>query len=433
MRVLHSFIVVWALVGWAAAQADDFSADVPSVRTFLDQDTSYSPEERAQAEAAFAKLKAGASNMTPEAFNLAVAHIAALAHNGHTMLVPGVWMFQFNRIPLRTFVFADGMRVVHTPDGMRDLLGARIVSIDGRSAAELQKTFGQYFGAREGKRDEWSGFFVESPALLHAAGLAKANEQVDVQFELASGAKVTRTLKAALDAPKEEMFDHLDISRLVQHAAENAAPPATVPFYLQGERRAFAIASLTDLDAHYIQLRINKSFYEQKIDAFFAAATTAIKSSKLKNVVVDLRLDGGGDLNTTRDFLQALPGLLPNGRIFVLTSGRTFSAGIASTGYLKQAAPTRVTIVGEPIGDYLEFWAEGGFEVLPVSKGALLAATERHNYVTGCQEPDCHSSIRKHPIRVQSLEPDIAAPLTYADYRAGRDPALEAVRKALAK
>jgi hypothetical protein len=129
-----------------------------------------------------------------------------------------------------------------------------------------------------------------------------------------------------------------------------------------------------------------------------------------------------------------LPGLLPSdGRIFVLTSGRTFSAGIASAGYLKQAAPTRVKIVGEPIGDHLEFWAEGGFSLLPVSKAAVLAATERHNYITGCPEPDCHNSIRRHPIRVQSLEPDIAAPLTYADYRAGRDPALEAVRKALAK
>ena len=42
-------------------------------------------------------------------------------------------------------------------------------------------------------------------------------------------------------------------------------------------------------------------------------------------------------------------------------------------------------------------------------------------------------SIRENPIRVQSLEPDIAAPLTYADYRQGRDPALAAVRQALGR
>lgn len=163
-------------------------------------------------------------------------------------------------------------------------------------------------------------------------------------------------------------------------------------------------------------------------------ARKLIKQAKPKNAVVDLRWDGGGVLNTTRSFLQDLPSLLPKGgKIFVLTSGRTFSAGIASTGYLKQAGGERVTIVGEPIGDDVEFWAEGDFQMLVASKAALLLATERHNYQTGCWEADCHDSIRKHPIRVKSLEPEIAAPLTYADYRAWRDVALEAVRKALGK
>jgi C-terminal processing protease CtpA/Prc len=212
------------------------------------------------------------------------------------------------------------------------------------------------------------------------------------------------------------------------------AKPAAVPLYLSAPERAFLSKELPELDAHYLQLRINKSFYDQKIEDFFKEVRVAITRSKPKNIIVDLRLDGGGDLNTTRAFMQELALLAPaNGKIFVLTSGRTFSAGIASAGYLKQAAGERVLIVGEPIGDHLEFWAEGGIMELPVSKAYLLPATERHNYVTGCPEADCHRSIREHPIRVQSLEPDITAPLTYADYRAGRDPALEAVRKALGR
>jgi hypothetical protein len=51
--------------------------------------------------------------------------------------------------------------------------------------------------------------------------------------------------------------------------------------------------------------------------------------------------------------------------------------------------------------------------------------------MTGCPEPDCHQSIRDAPIKVDSLEPDIAAPLTYAAYRMGVDPALEAVKSRL--
>lgn len=431
------FVMVAALLAAlvpAVARADDFSGDMPKLREFLDLDTSYSPAERAEAEAAFVKLKADVSNISPAAFHLAVAHIAALSHNGHTMLPAGLWMFSFNRIPLRFHVFADGMYVVHAPDAMRDLIGARVVSIDGRTADELRVAFGQYFGAREGKRDEWVGFFIESPELLHEAGLAKARDRLEVALVLANGTTVTRAVQGALDAPNEELLNFLDVSRLVVYAAENVGPPGAVPFYLQGERRNFAATALPELDAVYVQIRVNKDFYEQKIEPFFDEARSLLKKIKPKNAVVDLRLDGGGDLNTTRDFLQALPSMIAkDGRIFVLTSGRTFSAGIASAGYLKQAAPERVTIVGEPIGDSLEFWAEGEFLLLRKSKAAVLYASERHNYMTGCQEADCHSSIRKFPIRVKSLEPDIATPLTYADYRAGRDVALEAVRKALGK
>ena len=426
------YLMAAALLVWLVpvAGADDFSGDTPKLREFLDLDTSYSPAERAEAEAAFVKLKASASNMSPAAFQLAVAHITALARNGHTLLATGVWQHQFNRVPVRAHFFADGLRVVYAPDTMRELMGARVTAIDGHSADALRTAFGMYYGGREGKRDEWAPFLLESPALLHAAGLGKSGERSVWQFELANGVKASRAFAGTMDPPKGEMFDFLDHSRLVTFAPENAQ--GGVPFYLSSPGKAFPSTVHADLDAFHFQLRINKSFYDQKIESFFAEARATLKKAKPQHVIVDLRLDGGGDLNTTRDFMQALPSLVP-GRIFILTSGRTFSAGISSAGYLKQAAPARVTIVGEPIGDYLEFWAEGGFVELPTSKAYVLAATERHNYVTGCPEKDCHISIREDPIRVSSLEPDIAAPLTYADYRAARDPALNAVRKALGK
>lgn len=426
-------LLCWPFVG-GPALAHDFSGDLPAVRDLLDRDKSYAAADRAEAEAAFTRLKAGAADMSPAAFQLAVAQIAALARNGHTMLLPGTWAFDFPRTPLRVHLFADGLRVVHAPAPLQDLLGARVLSIDGHGVEDLRQAFARYFGARTGKRDEWLGFFVEATALLHAAGLARAEDRVEAQFELAGGDKIARTLHAAANPPSEERFDFLDTSRLVTHAAENVTPPAAIPLYLQEPRRAFVIRALPELDAHYLQLRINKSFYEQKIEPFLAKARATLKKARTRHVIVDLRLDGGGNLNTTRDFFRQLPSLLrPGGRIFVLTSGHTFSAGIASAGYLEQAAPSRVTIVGEPIGDHLEFWAEGRFIELPVSKAVLLPSTERHNYRTGCQQPDCHRSIRLHPIRVDSLEPDIAVPFTYADYRAGRDPALEAVRQALGR
>jgi len=430
MRI--TVLVLLCLLGAISAApmyAEDFRGDMEHVRQFLDRDASYSPNERVQAESEFAKLRASASDMSRAAFQLAVARIAALTHNGHTMLLPGLWPHQFNRTPLHYYLFADGLFVIHAPEAMHELLGARVLSIDGHTVEELQETFAQYFGGRAGKRDEWMGFFVESPALLHAAGAARLEDGVELHLELANGSRVTKTLQAVLDPPQASPFEFLQTSRLVAHASENIMPAGAVPLYLADAGRAFRIAQPTEYDGHFLQLRTNVSHGDQEIDAFLSSASAILKRAKPRNLVIDLRFDGGGDLNTTRAFFQLLPTLTPgDGRIFALTSGRTFSAGIASLGYLKQAGGARVTIVGEPIGDELEFWAEGEVMELPVSRAALLYATERHNYVSGCPEPDCHRHVRDHPIRVTTLEPDIATPLTYADDRAGRDPALERVR-----
>lgn len=338
------------------AGAGDFSGDIPTLREFLNTDKSYTAEERARAEAAFEALKSKAGDLSLADFNLSVARIAAISMNGHTMSPPGVWPHRFNRIPLEFHAFADGVRVIHTPDDMREYLGARVVSIEGRDVAELTAIFGDYFGARAGKRNEWAPFFLESPALLKAAGLADSADRIEAVFELPGGETTTRLLDSRLDPPAGGIYDFFDNSRLVARAVENVGGAA--PLYLINDGEAFRSAPLAELDAWFIQLRINKSYYEQKIDAFIKCSLKDIERAKPEHLVVDLRLDGGGDLNTTRAFMQKLPELAP-GLIFIITSGRTFSAGIASAGYLKQSAPDRVFIVGEPIGDFLEFYAEG--------------------------------------------------------------------------
>ena len=59
------------------------------------------------------------------------------------------------------------------------------------------------------------------------------------------------------------------------------------------------------------------------------------------------RFNTGGNVMLTRDFLTSWPSRvsLP-GRLFVLESPITFSAGIVDVAYLKQAGGERVTLVG---------------------------------------------------------------------------------------
>lgn len=425
MKALLS-LAIFATLGNSTGWSADYRADIEIVEKLLAQDISFSAAERREAEAAFADLRQRADGLSVAAFQLAVARLFALAHNGHTMLVAGLWPSQFNRISARTQWFADGVFILDAQDPM--LIGRKLVALDGRAIEDLRRRFGELWGAVQAKRDDWLGYWLESPELLHAAGLADHPDRVTLHLADGQGRKSTAVLTAAVQPPAHGRYAFFHRSRLIEHLGANLAPNTPVPIYLAEPDKLFRAAPLPQWNAFYLQLRYNTHVGRQRVNEFVEAATAAVKEQRARYLIVDLRLDSGGDLNTTREFMQALPTFLPpNGRIFAITSGRTFSAGIASLGYLKQAGGDRVTIVGEPIGDELEYWAEGSLVELPICKAEVLPATERHNYQTGCPEPDCHGSIRKHPIRVRSLAPDLLTPLRYDDYRRGIDPALAVI------
>lgn len=427
MRNLWLVMGVATSLACVAASSEDFRGDLPVIRDFLDRDRAYNQEERAAAELAFQELSARAGNLSLAAFHLELAQLAALAGNGHTALFTQAWAEIFPRLPLELHVFADGLFVIHAPEALAELRGAQVLAIEGHDLKALERAFARYSGARDTNRRERMPPFLAAPALLQAAGLSTSKDHVSMKLRLAEGRVVTRRIDAASEAGSSPS------SPLVRRAVENVVG-APVPLFLSEPERMFRSVPLPELGALFIQLRANFSAGGEDIAAFGSSVLATVRAEKPRHLIVDLRFNGGGDLNTTRELFVTLPTLLPaHGRIFALTSGGTFSAGIASLGYLKQAGDSRVTIVGEPVGDFLEFYAEGRPMFLPVSGAVLLPATERHNYQTGCPEPDCHGSIRRRPIRVSSLEPDVKVPLTYADYRAGRDAALDAVRKALGR
>ena len=139
-------------------------------------------------------------------------------------------------------------------------------------------------------------------------------------------------------------------------------------------------------------------------------------------------MNGGGDYTTTYAFARALPQTTNGAPIYVFTSPWTFSAAITTVAALKDAGGEQVVIVGEEVGDRLDFWAEGGSFDLPNAFLQVHYATGRHVYDGPCTDPaSCFWLNERYPVRVRSLEPDIHAPLTFAAYRALRDPALDAV------
>jgi hypothetical protein len=408
------------------------AADAAYFTAFPTFDRAYTPATRAEAQRRTQALVAEARNLSHEKFVLRVAEIAALADNAHTAIGENAFRKNTPRLPLRTFLFADGLHVLWANLAFADLLGARIDAIDGKRIDDIYKVIRRYYGGTESRRRVRLIPMLESPALLQAAGLAAERNALTLTGVLANGTPFQRRIEA------EERGRAAWVSTTVrtlfplrpgqiENMVSFLKPSGNVPVYLQSSEKLFTLAPLPRAGL-YIGLSHNADADEGPIASFLDAALARIRTERPKFVVLDMRMNGGGDLTTTYAFAHALPGAAAGANIYVLTSPFTFSAAITTVAAVKEQGGGRVKIVGEEAGDRLDFWAEGGSFRLPNAFLTVSYAAGRHTYNTPCTDIEtCFWLNDRFPVRVATLKPDIAAPLTFAAYRNNRDPAMEAV------
>ncbi|MBI1210923.1 MAG: hypothetical protein GC190_05635 [Alphaproteobacteria bacterium] len=418
-----------------ASEADGRQRDALYFSAFTRYDRSYSSEARRQAEKLSAALIRDAHGLTRAQFILRVAQIAALANNGHTQISSAAFAKGVVALPLELNWFKEGLFILRTKADRAALLGARIDAIDGRPTEEVFVAAKKYVGGTDEHRRMLLTRFMRSPELLHAAGLADDSNALTLRGVRADGTAFEERIAGealALDAPYVPNVARLLYPTVVKGDGKLGwlsfiKADRNLPLYLQSALRLFVTAPLEG-SGLYIGIAYNADGDEEKIGPFLHDAEQKIRTQKPAYIVVDMRMNGGGDYTTTYDFASRLPAIAPSARIYVLTSNYTFSAAITTTAFIKQAGGNRVMIVGAPVGDRLTFWAEGGHFFLPNVQVGVNYAAGMHDYAHACWNPfACFWLNYFYPVRVDTLEPDIAAPLTFADYRALRDPALEAV------
>ena len=201
------------------------------------------------------------------------------------------------------------------------------------------------------------------------------------------------------------------------------------PVYLQQPDILYRAQRLDALDALYVQLRSNLDEDGQQLEPFLRETLAQARAAPPHNLVLDLRFDVGGDISLSREFLRELV-RATTGKIFVLISRYTFSAGIVSAAAVRHDGGSRVTLVGEPVGDRLRFWSEGGDVCMPNSHYCLRPTSGLWDLERGCKSvPGCYGD--QFEATAGSLQPQLSAPLTAAAWLAGRDLAMEAVTSEL--
>ncbi len=401
--------------------------DLDDLRLLPDYDRSFSAAAFSAFLGGIDALRSRADGLSLPEFEMEVSRLVALAGNAHTTVSKTQRVAVFGRAPVRLAWFADGLYVVRATGPATELLGRRVVSIDGRLADDALAAVQPYLsGTAERARDDSPPLF-ECPALLRV--IWPDTDGVHLALAFADGSNATL---AALP-PAPDRFDIQPVRAIMDYPAEGWATELSrtpaVPLSLREPgRMAFAV-DLGDGGA-YIRINGNEDDAAGPLAEQLTRIADMAPKGGWRRIVLDLRFNEGGDELKTMDFTARLPGLLTaDGGLWIVTGNATFSAAIIAAARAKVFVGARAHIVGERVGDRNPFWTGGGAPLVLRNSGIAIAhGYFKQDWESGCRAVDVCSPLQfAFGVAAGDLSPEVEVGWSFADYAAGRDTVLERV------
>ncbi len=427
----YSPLILPPFYGDPADRAEAQEQDIRFLRRLTKYDRSFSPEELEAFNAHLDAMAAATGEMSDAEFFLNVAKAAAITNNGHTGVSNAPVYSRFNQSGVKLFWFADGLYVVRAKNSIGELVGARVATIEGRTPKEINKALEAYTGGAAQWRKLYAVMLMESPELMHAAGLAASPNELTLRVE-DSGGKRAITLPSyrhpdAASLPRRRPWMTLRADALPDEEESwqrtLSLSGADAPLYLRDPNENFFVETLNG--GVYLRPQLLLQREETPILDQFQSVIDGAPEGGYAFMAVDLRWSPGGDYTKVIDFVKAAPGTLrSDGRLYIITGPQTFSAALVTAAFLKYYGGDQAVIIGQPMGDHAQFWAETGFPFeLPNSGYRVNYATGYHDWEDGCtgKHEYCFTQNILHEVPAGSLEPGVTMAPTFSDYARGRD------------
>ncbi len=391
---------------------------------FLRYDRSFGELQREAARTRLQKLRANASRFSDAAIMVELARAVALGGEAHTRLYLMRNRTEVRRVPLRVWWFRDELRIVRAAADDERLLGCRVTDIGSLSATKVLQRMSDIKPGNASWQRYMSAYFLTSPDLLLGAGVIASPERLPLTVVCGGTRRRVEIAPLPLrrsSTPVEAWWDLAPSYPHTDAGFKAALRLEKLPLYLQHPERNYWVEYLPEPAIIYLQYNRAQGMAAEPMADFIRRVTRLVDEHSVKGLIIDVRFNTGGDAGVGTPLVETLAARLKGVPVAILTSRTTFSAGIIHAAQWKQFA--NATIVGETVGDHLDFWAEGGNLLLPNSKLTVHYANGFH----------AHSQ-RDYPafkpyfadLNVATLAPDVAVETAWTDYVAGRDPLFDA-------
>lgn len=357
----------------------------------------YHSTPKAELDRVIAALEADIPTLQEHQIIVRLRQIAAMVGDGHT----AVRQAPTTRYPINLYWFGRELRVIAAGKDYPRALGARVVKIGGMDIDDVERRVATCVPSAANE-NEWfvtnatPGLMVR-PEILHALGVVAELSRATFTFLDDQGAEFSMELPSVPVPPPA--------NGVVMLGLQPVSQPELL--YRQRPGEPFWFTYLEDSKTMFVAWR-----RYQSLGTHSRALFAAIDRQKPARVVIDLRLNGGGDFFEGRDHLiepiRKRPEINRKGRLFVIVGRTTFSAAMVNAiDFRKQ---TNAILVGEPIGERPNSYSENDEMTLPNSRLVVSYSTRYYKFL----DED-----------VSAVLPDHHVDAAWNDFAAGRDSVME--------
>jgi hypothetical protein len=370
----------------------------------------YHSISRESFQAAVAELDARIPTLQRNEIIVGLMRIAAMVGDGHTRVDPRKdEMFGFPSLPVKLYLFDDGLHVRAAAPEYAELIGAEVEAVGGVPIAEALRRVSEISSVDNPMGyKKFASIYLAMPDILHALKLSPRRDSAVLKLR-----KGDRTWTATVPAGRIDPVwpPDTDVS-LVTPAGWVDARTAPQPIWLQAPLDYHRLIELPEQKALYAQINMIAGIKDQSLGQFGENIRKRAEAINPRAVIVDVRLAHGGNHDLRHPFIREMVKTEDaDTRLFVLPRRGSYSATEAILVDLDRL--TGAVLIGEPASSKPNSYGDSYRTALPNS-GISVRTSIYWNQLASAHNDDPWTWV------------NVATPYNFADYAAGRDPVLNA-------
>lgn len=345
-----------------------------------------------------------------------IARLVALFGYGHTGLQLSGWYSHnkagFQQMPYNLYQFSDGLYVQGVHEKYKEALGAKVLKVGNLPVEEALKAIRPVVSVENEQYFKAYGItYLGTLEVLHAQkvidqledGVTLTLEKDGKQFAVNFQPELVESF------PGKYGFIEEGEGWLSARKQDNT------PLYLANLDKKYAFTYLPEDELVYVRQSQVQDEEDEDIPAFYERVFTFIDEHDVEKMVLDVRLNGGGNNYKNK---AVVTGLIRNdkinqpGKLFVVLGRRTFSACQNLVNEIDNY--TNAVFIGEPTAENINFYGDNSRYELPNSGLPVYLS-----FAWWQDKPQWENA--------PWLAPNIAVDMSFQQYQNNQDPVLEAI------